>query len=68
VLSSYDYFLAKLEEPAVRERLETLGRDERNDPVFRQLKDAGHRFTHELLALFESTFDQTHPIRKAVIF
>lgn len=68
VLKSYDHFLAKFEDSEVRNRLSGLRWDQRDDPVFRELKNEGHNFTRELLKLFESTFDSTHPIRKAVVF
>lgn len=68
VLKSYDRFLGKLEDPDVRNKLKAISKDQRNDPLFRELKNEGHHFTRELLKLFESTFDATHPIRKAVIF
>ena len=68
VLGSYDYFLEKLESAEVRERLKSLQRDERHDPLFRELKNEGHHFNRELLSLYEKTFDATHPIRRAVIF
>jgi predicted nucleotidyltransferase len=68
VLNCYDHFLAKLEDTEIRTRLNGLRRDQRDDPVFRDLKNEGHHFTRELLKLFEGTFDSTHPIRKAVVF
>jgi hypothetical protein len=68
VLNSYDRFLEKLESSTVRDRLKELKRSERNDPLFRELKNEGHHFTRELLKVFEATFDSTHPIRRAVIF
>jgi hypothetical protein len=68
VLSSYNHFLGRLEDPEVRDRLKGLGKDERDDPLFRELKNEGHHFTRELLKLFENTFDSTHPIRRAVVF
>ncbi len=68
VLRSYDHFLTRLEDSKVRNRLISLQRDQRDDPVFRELKNEGHHFTRELLKLFEGTFDSTHPIRKAVVF
>ena len=68
VLNSYNYFLQNMEEEENRQRLKNLGRDERDDPIFRELKNEGHHFTRELLKLFEATFDTTHPIRRAVIF
>ena len=67
-LSSYNHFLAKLEDVSVRDKLIAISKDERNDPLFRGLKNEGHHFTLEILKLFEATFDSTHPIRKAVIF
>jgi Nucleotidyltransferase domain len=68
VLVSYDHFLQRLEESAVRELLKNLKREEREDPLFRELKNEGHNFTRELMKLFEATFDSTHPIHRAVIF
>jgi hypothetical protein len=68
VLASYDNFLERLEEPAVRELLKNLKRDEREHHLFRELKNEGHNFTRELMKLFEATFDSTHPIHRAVIF
>ncbi|MDA7949254.1 MAG: nucleotidyltransferase domain-containing protein [Hyphomicrobiaceae bacterium] len=68
VLKSYNHFLEQLEKPSVRDRLKAIGKDERSNSLFRELKNEGHHFTRELLKLFESTFDSTHPIHKAVIF
>jgi hypothetical protein len=68
VLKSYDIFLDKMEKPEVRSRLKELKRTERDDPIFRELKNEGHHFTRELLKLFEATFDSTHPIHRAVVF
>ena len=68
ILDSYDHFLDRLARPGVRRRLERLTRRERDDPVFRDLKDAGYGFTRELAALFETTFDHDHPIRRAIVF
>ncbi|MBX9933429.1 MAG: nucleotidyltransferase domain-containing protein [Methylobacterium sp.] len=68
VMSSYNYFLDRLERSEIREHLNVLKREQRDDVVFRDLKNEGHHFTRELLKLFESTFDSTHPIRRAVIF
>jgi hypothetical protein len=68
LLASYNLFLEKLEDLTVRDHLKSLDRRGRTDPVFRMLKNEGHHFTRELLKLFETTFDSTHPIRRAVIF
>ena len=68
VVASYNRFLGFLGDPATREHLETLERSDRDDECFREIKNEGHHFTRELLKLFESTFDSTHPIRRAVMF
>jgi hypothetical protein len=68
VLASYDHFLLRLEDPQVRDRLKKLKREDRDDPLFRDLKNEGHSFTRELMKLFEATFDRTHPIHRAVVF
>lgn len=68
VMSSYNYFLEKLESDDIRNHLKQLDKSDRNDKVFRDLKNEGHYFTRELLKLFENTFDSTHPIRRAVVF
>ena len=68
VLESYNLFLAILEDSAERSHLEKLNQTERGDPRFRHIKNEGHHFTRELLKVFESTFDSTHPIRRAVVF
>lgn len=67
-LSCYEKFLSQLEQPAIREHLKCLQQNNRNDEIFRDLKNEGHHFTRELLKLFEVTFDASHPIRRAVIF
>ena len=68
VQNSYNIFLETLENSDTRERLIDLEASERNDPLFRGLKNEGHHFTRELLKLFENTFDSTHPIHRAVKF
>ena len=68
VLESYNRFLAILEDSVGRDHLEKLDQTERGDPRFRHIKNEGHHFTRELLKVFESTFDSTHPIRRAVVF
>ena len=68
ILKSYDHFFEKLEDSNMRKRLIDLPRSDRDDPLFRDLKNEGHHFTRELLHLFESTFDSTHPIHWAVKF
>lgn len=68
LLACYDRFLAQLENPDTRNLLKMLGRDQRENATFRELKNEGHNFTRELMKLFEATFDSTHPIHRAVIF
>jgi hypothetical protein len=69
MLESYNHFLSKLEDASIRDHLKSLKKDQRQqDVIFRELKNEGHHFTRELLKLFESTFDSTHPIRRAIIF
>ena len=67
VLESYNFFLEKLEDQNVRVFLMNLESSGRNEALFRELKNEGHRFTRELLKLFENTFDTTHPIRRAIL-
>lgn len=68
VLDRYAYFLHRLAQPGVRRHLERLTRRERDDPVFRDLKDAGYAFTLDLQRVFDATFAPDHPIRRAVVF
>jgi Nucleotidyltransferase domain len=68
VLASYNHFLERFEDRSVREHLKQLRKDERDDQLFRELKNRGHRFSRDLLQLFEETFDPTHPIRRVVVF
>lgn len=66
----YELFLEDFERPEVRRDLDDLpdDKDGREAPVYRRLKDEGHHFTRELLALMERTFHKTHPIYRTVIF
>lgn len=68
VLASYNRFLDQLENKETRTRLKTLQPEQRDDPLFRELKNEGHYFTRELMRLFERTFDSTRPIRRAIVF
>ena len=63
----YTSFLARMADAEFRGHLKSLGNQDRQDPKFRELKNEAHHFTRELLALFEETFQSTHPIRRAVI-
>jgi len=68
VLDSYNMFLEKMEDGEFRAHLDGLEEGMISDDQFRDLKNEGHHFTRELLKLFESTFESTHPIRRAVVF
>lgn len=68
VMELYDDFLGKLEQKSVRDHLKSLKPSQRQDQVFRELKNEGHRFTRELLNLFQKTFHSTHLIHRAVVF
>ncbi|HYW16344.1 MAG TPA: hypothetical protein VE891_09345, partial [Allosphingosinicella sp.] len=68
VMELYDQFLDKLEQESVRNHLKELSPSQRSDELFRELKNEGHRFTRELLNLFEKTFHSTHLIHRAVVF
>ena len=68
ILDRYDHFLDRLEQPGLRRHLERLTRRDRDDPVFRDLKDAGYAFTRDLQHLFTATFPPDHPIHRAIAF
>ena len=69
LLDMYDFFLAELAKPNVRQHLEELPRDRKSDdPTFRRLKNEGHYFSRELMNLFHRTFHASHPIHMAVVF
>ena len=68
ILASYNHFLSVLEDSDDRRHLETLEKSNRGDLRFRHIKNEGRHFTRELSKVFESTFDSTHPIRRAVVF
>ena len=67
-LDRYSYFLEQLGKPGVRRHLERLTRQERHDPVFRDLKEAGYAFTLDLQRVFDATFAPDHPIHRAIVF
>jgi hypothetical protein len=68
VVELYDQFLEKLEQKSIRDHLKGLKPVDRGDAIFRELKNEGHRFTRELLNLFEKTFHSTHLIHRAIVF
>ena len=68
VMDSYNRFLDTLADKESREHLQSLDRSDRDDLIFREIKNEGHRFNTKLLNLFHATFEYDHPIRQAVIF
>jgi hypothetical protein len=69
LVKSYDMFLDRIDDPIIREHLEKLSKEDRDeDAIFRELKNEGYRFASELLMAFNKTFHTTHPIHRAVIF
>ena len=67
VLQSYQVYLDRMSDAGTRTHLQNLKPKGRKDPVFREIKNEGHRFTRELLKLLDDTFDSTHPIHRAVV-
>lgn len=68
IVDSYNQFLEPLADREKRDHLEGLGRECRDDPVYREIKDEGRRFTSGLVELFHSTFPRDHPIHLGVVF
>jgi len=67
-LKLYDDFLGNFAKENIRNKLNSLTMDTaRDSKLFRQLKNGGHHFTWELLKLLKETYDQSHPIRRALI-
>lgn len=68
MLRSYEAFLDCISDDEKRRQLESLGKNGRDDPLYREMKDEGHQFALELMKLFETRFDPAHPIRRAIIY
>lgn len=68
VLDHYDAYLDFVGSSENRQHLDGLRPRDREDALFREIKNRGHAFTRQLLKLLESTFDSTHPIHRAVVF
>jgi len=67
-LRLYNEFRGQLGDAGVRRSLEAVEPDQRRaDPVFRELKDRGHRFSWALLQALEATYHASHPIHRALI-
>ncbi|QDM39681.1 nucleotidyltransferase domain-containing protein [Altererythrobacter sp. TH136] len=65
----YAFFLDKIEDKNFRSRIDSLKpEDKHTDEEFRSLKNEGHYFSRELMALLQSTFHASHPIHMSLIF
>jgi hypothetical protein len=67
-LESYYFYLERIERAEVRETLKAIKQTERNNIVYRELKDQGHTLTDRLIKLFRETYPENHPMRTAVLF
>ena len=67
VAAEYDHFLARLSDPDVRRRLQGLTPDQRDEPVFRDLKSRAEAFSAALLALLHTRYPPAHPIHIALV-
>lgn len=67
-LELYDGFLKKISDPEVRKFLKKIGPDQKYDaPLFRDLKDQGHKFTDALIRLLDEQYDNAHPIHHGLL-
>ncbi|MBE1723690.1 nucleotidyltransferase domain-containing protein [Bombella apis] len=65
----YKTFLEKIDDKSIRECLEKLPQEKRDDETtFTEFKKEGTTFGKSLYELFLSTFPEDHEIREAVIF
>jgi len=67
-LELYEFFLRKISDREIREKLKDvkMARDTQND-CFRELKNSGHQFTHELYRLLRVKYDSSHPIHRMIV-
>ncbi|MCK5311806.1 MAG: hypothetical protein KAJ62_06835, partial [Desulfobacteraceae bacterium] len=69
MLSFYSQFLNEISKPSVRESLNKINRENRNDNVeYRSLKNVSQHFNWELEKMFIATFPLSHPIHAALLF
>lgn len=66
-LELYDHFLATLNDPEMRARLEKIDPNDRYHPELRQLLDDGKQFSRELIALLNHRYAPDHPIHEALL-
>ena len=66
-MSIYDNFLKDISDPETRNHLKTIVPKNKDDEIFRKIKNDGHRFSYELTNLLSKTFDSNHPIHHSLI-
>lgn len=67
-LKSYSKFLAGLNNSDTRKSLEVTNKEtQRENSVFRDLKDEGQHFSAHLLSALQTTYPSSHPIHRALI-
>ncbi|MDP2700294.1 DUF294 nucleotidyltransferase-like domain-containing protein [Thalassospira sp.] len=66
-LDLYDHFLAQLNDPETRTRLEKIDPNDRHHPEMRSLLDNGKQFSRELIALLNHRYAPDHPIHEALL-
>lgn len=65
----YNEFLQEMSKQSVRKILNNTDNDRnKQDEVFRDLKNKGHHFSWELARLLNATYDVSHPIHLAIKF
>lgn len=68
-LNFYDKFLSKISQKKVRDELEQVSKDKREDNTkYRELKDKSKEFSQELQQILENTYNKKHPIHNALLF
>ncbi len=69
MLTYYSKFLDEISKKSVRESLDKITRENRNENVeYRSLKNVSQHFNWELEKMFISTFPLSHPIHAALLF
>jgi predicted nucleotidyltransferase len=67
-LASYATFLKRLDDKDVRKSLEkTTKKNQKDNPIFRDLKDEGQHFSAYLMSALQNTYSSSHPIHRALM-
>lgn len=66
-LKEYDYFIGEISKPEIRNYLDAVTPERRDEEAFRELKNRGHQFTMTLISALTSTYPASHPIHRALI-